>query len=314
MLGWFLNQQFDNAPATQITQNQAPAIETTPSKSQIPQKIVKSKQIPTVQNTSSVKDPYSPEVLIANSKIAIKNGEYLKALTHIENVLAQVQNDYPVPLIEKMFLDISELYLQQLGGNNPQLKIDFLNKAVNVLPNELQLRYFLTQLFLSLEKYSQAQYQLNFLADNIKWKSQFDQLQAQLNYAQIFQQGEVEIPLISNGNSWHIDATVDDQSVRLILDTGASITTLGDHLVANNYPQTGRVILSTANGKIEAFQVKLDALVVGTVVKNKFPVVVLPTAKLPDNIDGLLGLDWLTNFDFVIDKKNSILRLSRTVN
>jgi hypothetical protein len=79
---------------------------------------------------------------------------------------------------------------------------------------------------LTLEKYSQVQYQLSFLANNIKWKAQFDQLKAQLNYAETFQQGDIEIPLIALPNAWHINVTIDYTPAQLVLDTGASITTL----------------------------------------------------------------------------------------
>jgi hypothetical protein len=49
---------------------------------------------------------------------------------------------------------------------------------------------------------------------------------------------------------------------------------------------------------------------VGAITKQNFPIVVLPREKLPHNVDGLLGLDWLQDFHFIIDKKNALLRLT----
>ncbi|CAC9444085.1 hypothetical protein [uncultured Gammaproteobacteria bacterium] len=269
-----------------------------------------------IQNSKStnIVDIYTPKVLMTHSEAAISEGDYATALIHLEDLLAQVQDIYPQQFVEAIFVNISKRYIEQLGVNQPQQMIDFLNRVINILPDYLEFRYLLAQLFLTLEDYSQVQHQLSFLVNNIQWKAQLNQLQAQLNYAQIFQQGEIEIPLIRRTNAWHINVMVDNNPARLILDTGASITTLSEHLIADNYQSLGAVTLSTANGVLSAFRVNINSLSVGIVNKKNFPIVVLPKGKLPHDIDGLLGLDWLSQFSFVIDKKNALLRLTPTVN
>ncbi len=313
LLGWFANQQFST---TSIT----PAVQSTQIITQ-PAQVVKSStellSIPvasTPEKSPVVIDNYAPEYLMRQSQTAIKNADYQQALIHIENLLAQVQDRYPWADIEQMFIKTVRHYLAQLGDNNIAQKINILNKAIDVLPNELQFHYQLAQLFLALKDYSQAQYELSFLVNNSNWKSQFDKLQAQLYYAQIFQQGDIEIPLIKLTNVWHIEVFIDGAPARFILDTGASVTVVSDALIAPNYQRLGKITLSTANGTLEAFKVAVKTLLVGGISKNSFPVVVLPATKLPADVDGLLGLDWLANFDFVIDKKNAVLRLTPVVN
>jgi clan AA aspartic protease (TIGR02281 family) len=269
---------------------------------------------PPIKPQVVVIDDYAPEQLMRKSKVAIQSAQYQQALVHIENLLTQVQDIYPQQDIEKIFVNATDLYLQQIGENKPKEKIFFLNKAIDILPNEPQFHYLLATLFLSLGEYSQVQYQLSFLVNDVKWKKQFDALQGELDYAEIFQQGEIEIPLIKLPNAWHIEVVVNDTPARFVLDTGASITTLSKHLLASDYSRLGVVVLSTANGTINAFRAALKTLMVGAVSKHNFPVVVLPQEKLPKGIDGLLGLDWLKNFDFVIDRKHSILRLTPIAN
>ncbi|MBE8190512.1 MAG: clan AA aspartic protease [Candidatus Thioglobus sp.] len=155
---------------------------------------------------------------------------------------------------------------------------------------------------------------MSFLANNINWKPQFDKLQAQLNYALIFQQGEVAIPLIKLPRAWHIKVLVNGVAARFILDTGATTTVVNENLIGNNYKHLGKITISTANGLAEAFQAEISDFTIGEIIKKSFIVVVTNKAKLPAGIDGLLGLDWLSNFDFVIDEKNSLLRLSAKVN
>ncbi|WXU00879.1 MAG: hypothetical protein Ctma_1614 [Catillopecten margaritatus gill symbiont] len=248
--------------------------------------------------------------LIRQSKIDKNNGQYISALNAIEVVLGMVQDDYPQVELEQLFINISALYLAQLGDTNAIQKQDFLLNAVNVLPNYLQFHYLLGQLLLEEQDYESARYHLDFLANHRRWKKQFDTLENAINYAEIFEQGEIKIPLIKQPNAWHIKAIIDGKTARLILDTGASITTLGAHLVDINYPHLSEITLSTANGKINAFRVNIRNFSIDGVNKYQFPVVILPQRKLPSNIDGLLGLDWLSNFNFVIDKKNSVLQLT----
>ncbi len=310
LLGWFANSWFDGVPAIQIIK---PAAQITPPV--VLQKTAKTLAIPApIIKPQVAVDDYAPEHLMRKSKVAIQAGEYKQALIHIEDLLAQVQNVYPTRQIEKLFIGIAQHYLAQLGDNNPQAKIAFLGRAIDILPNELQFHHQLAQIFLSLEKYQQVQYQLSFLVNDINWKPQFDKLQAQLDYARIFEQGDIEIPLIKLTNAWHIEVVIDGKVARFILDTGASSSVVSEHLMSDNYQNLGKVVLSTANGTLDSFRAEIGEFSVGDITQKSFPVVVLPKAKLPADIDGLLGLDWLSNFDFVIDKKNSLLRLTPNVN
>ncbi|CAC9546002.1 hypothetical protein [uncultured Gammaproteobacteria bacterium] len=306
LIGWLVNGYWHNTTIPTVVNIQKPTIVVEQPMVKIPYVSVPI-QRPKLIN---VTDVYAPETLMARSKVAIREGDYATALKHLEDLLVQVQDLYPRSSVEALYIDISKQYIQKLGSNQPQKTIDFLSRATNILPNYLEFHQLLAQLFLTLEKYSQVQYQLSFLANNIKWKAQFDQLQAQLNYAKTFQQGDIEIPLIALPNAWHINVTIDNTPAQLILDTGASITTLSAHLVADSYPSLGEVILSTANGTLSAFKVNIDTFSVGTITKQNFPIVVLPREKLPHNVDGLLGLDWLQDFHFIIDKKNALLRLT----
>ena len=312
LLGWFAKGQFGNQFNDMLAQISAPTIEKKAVKQPPKVQTAALNQAKNPIQSDNIEDIYSPERLMKNAKNAIAGAQYQQALIHIENLLIQVQERYRQQDVEKMFVDTLSLYMQQLGDNNPEQKIIFLNRAADILPNQLQFRYLLAKLFLAIEDYQQVQYQLSFLAHNINWKVQFDKLQAQLDYARIFQQGGVEIPLIKLSNAWHIEVMINGVVARFIVDTGASITTISSSLIAVNYPRSGALNLSTANGKLKSFKVKVE-LVVGNFTKNPFPVAVVAKAKLPDGIDGLLGLDWLGVFNFVIDKKNSILRLTPIV-
>jgi predicted aspartyl protease len=260
----------------------------------------------TKSNQSSFKnDDYSTKNLIKKASVLFKNKKYLQALTPIIDVMGQVQDIYPEDEIEKTFLNIIKAHLQE--NNTTIYKINFLNKMLEVNPNNLELRFLISSELVKVKNYNEALYQISFLANNLDWKNKFDKVNQQIKYAKIFTSGDKVIPLIKKSNAWHIKVFVDSKPAILILDTGATITTIADNFVNNN--SQGNLTINTANGSIIASKNTIDVFKVGDIIQENFSVVSLPSDKLPPNIDGLLGLDWLGEFNFVIDAKNHNLQL-----
>lgn len=122
----------------------------------------------------------------------------------------------------------------------------------------------------------------------------------------------IGVPLHRRGNHFLVDARLaDERSVRLLIDTGASMTILTPGVVAGSgYTDTGNTrIFSTANGRVTAPVYRLDALSVGDWQVSQLDIGVLDLADSP-HIDGLLGMNFLRHFQFFIDQNEAVLRLS----
>jgi clan AA aspartic protease (TIGR02281 family) len=125
--------------------------------------------------------------------------------------------------------------------------------------------------------------------------------------------GVTGVPLHRSGNHFLVDARLGGAgSVRLLIDTGASMTILTPGALAGNggYRDTGHSgLFSTANGKVRAPVYTLDALEVGDWQVSELDIGVL---ELDDgaHIDGLLGMNFLRHFQFFIDQDQALLRLS----
>ncbi|MDH5437071.1 MAG: retroviral-like aspartic protease family protein, partial [Gammaproteobacteria bacterium] len=124
----------------------------------------------------------------------------------------------------------------------------------------------------------------------------------------------VGIPLHRSGNSFLVDArSADGQSIRLLIDTGASMTILTPDVLDQRgirYQDTGRTgTFNTANGRVQAPVYKLDSLSVGEWQVNNIEVGVLSLGS-SSNVDGLLGMNFLNKFQFFIDQNESLLRLT----
>lgn len=124
----------------------------------------------------------------------------------------------------------------------------------------------------------------------------------------------VGIPLHRSGNHFIIDARpAHGRSIRLLIDTGASLTILTPDVLEQNgfgYQNTGRSgVFNTANGPVRAPIYKLDSLSVGDWQVNQLEIGVLDLSG-GSNIDGLLGMNFLRHFQFFIDQNEALLRLS----
>lgn len=124
----------------------------------------------------------------------------------------------------------------------------------------------------------------------------------------------VGIPLHRSGNHFIVDAIpAHAASIRLLIDTGASLTILTPAVLEQRgirYQDTGRTgVFNTANGPVRAPVYKLDALAVGDWQVSQLEVGVLELGG-GSAIDGLLGMNFLSHFQFFIDQNEGLLRLS----
>jgi clan AA aspartic protease (TIGR02281 family) len=122
------------------------------------------------------------------------------------------------------------------------------------------------------------------------------------------------VPLHRSGDHFVVDAQLNDtRLVRLLIDTGASMTVLTPATLERSgvrYTDTGTTrMFSTANGRVRAPVYRLDALSVGTWQVTDIDIGVLDLAS-EAAIDGLLGMNFLRHFQFFIDQNAALLRLS----
>jgi clan AA aspartic protease (TIGR02281 family) len=124
----------------------------------------------------------------------------------------------------------------------------------------------------------------------------------------------VGIPLHRSGNHFIVDARpADGRRIRLLIDTGASMTILTHGVLDQSgirYQDTGGTrIFTTANGPVRAPVYRLDSLSVGDWYVDHLEVGVLDLGSSP-GVDGLLGMNFLKHFQFFIDQNEALLRLS----
>ncbi|MGW8203362.1 retropepsin-like aspartic protease family protein [Sphingomonas bisphenolicum] len=89
----------------------------------------------------------------------------------------------------------------------------------------------------------------------------------------------LRIPIAPDGHYW-VEATINGTSARFLIDSGATVTALSENTARAaglNYDvgEPG-VIMTTANGKVEAKRSSIATLAIGPVSASDLPVVVSP--------------------------------------
>jgi len=127
---------------------------------------------------------------------------------------------------------------------------------------------------------------------------------------------DIVVPLTRIGNSFVVDTSINGRSTPLLLDTGASITSLSSSLIARlNLEPAGRSIrLSTANGITQAQLYRAKKLRLGRLYLDDLVVAEIDLGRNA-RFQGLLGTDLLNRinneYSYLIDNRQNALIFRR---
>jgi clan AA aspartic protease (TIGR02281 family) len=121
------------------------------------------------------------------------------------------------------------------------------------------------------------------------------------------------IAVTRRGDHYLVDSTLNErESVVLMIDTGASITTLSEdsfnRLGGAGFDRLGTRLFNTANGVARGTVYRADSIRLGDAQLSNIEIAVLdyPTGNV---VDGLLGMNVLRNYRFQIDQDRALLYL-----
>jgi|GEM_PF-5026952 len=196
-------------------------------------------------------------------------------------------------------------------GLTPGERLDFLAFLTRNLPD--QGRYFLelAELQLHLSKYQEAGYTLASILYDPIWGEKARELETRIN-SQIRWSGGHRLPMETFGQQHVVIARINGHAgLRLLVDTGASLTVLAQTAAQQAVlvvPTTARrIYLQTASGITEAQMAQVE-ITLGDLPLEEREVAVINTSIGP-NIDGLLGMDILGSYEFLLDQENKVLLL-----
>lgn len=118
------------------------------------------------------------------------------------------------------------------------------------------------------------------------------------------------VHLVQSGRGWVLDARVNDHVTgRFLLDTGATSCVITPLMAGRLglFPPTRQIEVDTAAGPIRAGVVRLQSVAVGLQRADRVQALVLDAIE--DDLDGVIGLNFLDQFTYAIDPRRGVLEL-----
>ena len=118
------------------------------------------------------------------------------------------------------------------------------------------------------------------------------------------------VPIEGRGKLLIVEATINQRVTgRFLLDTGATSCVITPLMAGRLglFPPTRHIEVDTAAGTVRAGVVRLHSLAVGVRRADEIQALVLDAVE--DDLDGVIGLNFLDQFTYAIDPRRGVLEL-----
>jgi len=246
------------------------------------------------------RDLDSNRFMLTLAKVYIDMDRFDEAI----EILFDLQGDLD---IDGYLSSIVDRYIKRLMEQGKYSKLlplleDIVNRDIDTQRYTIEL----SKVYFKLKNYEKAK---EVLSDNIDEDSIY--YSRAINLLKKIEESpdnrySYQIPLIKIGNNQYgVNARIDDIPIKLLIDTGATLTLVDSSFIAlNNISKD--IVLNTAGGAIMANSAFVD-LEVDSIRFQNFKITTTPFSQR--GIDGLLGMDFFMRFDFKIDQERSYLYL-----
>ncbi|CAA6816614.1 MAG: Unknown protein [uncultured Sulfurovum sp.] len=262
-----------------------PQIEPIPKAVEVIKTLPIAKEVVTEKVVTVEKNISQPAILIGeNFYTLLKNNLFSDAMTLYIDAKDTKLSLYRVALLE---------YFEEKIQTNPQIAIEQMLELHELEPKNLKVN----------------EEQLHDIEYNDNPTEQATELLKLIK--QIYEKKPAykhKIPLQKVGDHYSVEVQINDTTLVLLLDTGATLTMVNESKLPLLTILKENIVLTTAGGKINAQLQEADAFNVGNIELSKFQIV--SSAFEQEKADGLLGMNFFKKFKFKIDQEKDILHLS----
>lgn len=264
------------------------------------------------------REPANAEALLLLARVLEKQGKHQEAVAAWFRYL-NVEID--ARKTEEALAYLSSYLLRLVKspgifGASREWLITQLNDLIKLTPDNGELHLQLAEMHLKAADQEQAQYHALMAANQEKTRLRAEEFIANMAEETLAEQTpdhEISVALVRYGSQFLVPVSVEGEPVKLLLDTGASISGLTSTFLNRNYSLVKSpkpIQLNTASGTVESYLFTVESMEIAELRFTKHMLARLPMDN-HDAFDGLLGVDILGRFDFVIDQQKAILRLRK---
>ncbi|KPZ55087.1 Retroviral aspartyl protease [Pseudoalteromonas sp. P1-13-1a] len=252
-------------------------------------------------------DPYNTELLTLQVDYLINRGQIqnaIIALFELYPLLNEQQQSAANAQLENLTKNelhsLSEQQNWQTIIEQTQIWLDYQNDNSHFL-------YALAHAYYQLEDFISALTTIERMPSQHPLQNEVADLQAMIDKAQ---SQDDFITLTPYGAHYTINAELNESiQTELMLDTGASVTSLSSDIIEQLSPRPlylGDVTVNTANGQISVKRYQIESFKVGMQIIYGFEVLGIENIRG----QGLLGMNFLSRYKFNINQQTDELELS----
>ncbi len=223
--------------------------------------------------------------------------------------------------IENLVIDMMNRYRENSATIGRQLALSVMQVATEKQPENPLFGLEISVLHADSGDTNLAIETLNFIPYSEKYQDAVVALKARLlSELNNTEQVTTAIPLKQVGHHFHVTAVINqERTLDLLIDTGATTTALGRGTVSLLKTvgilgtKEGSVGISTANGTAEVDYYRANLFAIGEFAVENFELLEVEMND-SETLDGLLGMNFLSLFEFEIDQTNRQLFLTPKAN
>ena len=263
-------------------------------------------------------NPQNAEALWLLARVYEQQGQHKASVTiwfrYINTEVDAQKLENALAYLAKYLIRLTEN--PSIFGESYEWLMAQINDLIKLTPDNGELHLQLAKMQLKTDDKEQAQYHALMAANQPETRTRAEGILAKLDEGSREQDDtapEITVQMVRFGDQFLVPVTVEGEQVKLLLDTGASISGLTASFVNQHYSLVKSpkpIQLNTASGSVDSYLFLVDSLTIESITFNKHMLARLPMDNM-DHFDGLLGIDILGRFDFVIDQNKAILRLRK---
>lgn len=269
------------------------------------------------------KYPQDMDFLILEGDLVAKTGLLSDAIIHYYGLLNLPMSDAQYTQVAETVQTLAGKTIAQLKqANSWDILAVFVEPLLQVAPTK---REFILALSLAYAEQHQLNLMENTLAAldyydpeamairNIIQRQSFARADSHTAADGSSEQAGTVVDLNPYGDQYVVGVQLSGNSLNLLIDTGATTTAISRRVfgqLRNQYKfeLIGRFLVRTANGNVMAPMYQFASLNINQATVENITVVVLPMQGM-EHADGLLGMNFLREFEFRLDQKNAKLYL-----
>ncbi len=273
---------------------------------------------------AGLSDRYQLQLL---AKVQLEAQQYTAALETLYAAQSSASEMQAQRKIQTNIEDLLDSLIKGYQGGGLSLSVQemlsLLEFAKDQSPDYIPISLALAEIYSQQHQYDSALDALAFLPFNEQYNGVVEERQSHIQSLrdQTLRAAEA-IPLIRVGNQFLVNANIvapthnETEAILLLLDTGATFTSINKPVIQRILTQSSvlhndqrTVTVRTANGRAPARVFKAPVLKMGHAEQPDMTILEIDMG-VNSQADGLLGMEFLGQYQFEIDQENALLYLS----